>query len=162
MFKKSRIYNALVRYSYSSFSLTILEYIDITNLPNTKKLLLGREQYDLDNILPKYNILKTAGSLLGFKHSTDTIVKFKKAKEKDNNPMFGKFHSKETKLNLSDIRKGKLQSKETKFKISLTNSRKVYIFIDDDSVLNRFFFKSLDSYSEAAKYFNCSIRTISR
>jgi LAGLIDADG endonuclease/GIY-YIG catalytic domain len=66
-FKKSRIHNALLHYGYSSFSLTILEFIDITNLSKeeAKKIIIEREQYYIDNILPEYNILKTAGSLLG-------------------------------------------------------------------------------------------------
>ena len=50
--------------------------------------------------------------------------------------MFGKFHSKESKLKMSKIREGKLQSKETKLKISLTNSKKVFIYIND-STLNK-------------------------
>jgi hypothetical protein len=35
------------------------------------------EQYYLDLLNPKYNILKKAGSLLGFKHSRETIAKMK-------------------------------------------------------------------------------------
>ena len=107
-YKKSRIKNALLHFGYSSFSVTILELIDITNLSKdeAKKLIIEREQYYIDCILPEYNILKTAGSLLGFNHSKDTVLKFKKAKNNENNPMFGKFHSKETKLKMSKIKKG--------------------------------------------------------
>jgi hypothetical protein len=43
----------------------------------------------------------------------------------------GKFHSLETKLNMSELKKGKLRSEETKLKIGLTNSKKLYIFIND-------------------------------
>jgi group I intron endonuclease len=156
--------NALLHYGYSSFSLTILEFIDITKLSKdeAKKLIIEREQYYIDNILPEYNILKTAGSLLGFYHSNDTLLKFKKAKDSENNPMYGKFHSKETKLKMSKIRKGKLQSKETKLKISLTNSKKVFIYINDSTLNKKIFFKSFDNFSEAAEYLNCSKRTLSR
>jgi hypothetical protein len=66
--------------------------------------------------------------LLGFKHSDDTIIKFKKAKSNDNNPMFSKNHSVETKLKMSELKLGKLRSEETKLKIGLTNSRKVFIY----------------------------------
>ena len=52
---------------------------------------------------------------------------------------------------------GKLRSLETKLKISLTNSRKVFIFTDEKIKIKYF-----NSYSEAAEYLNCSIRTISR
>ena len=39
--------------------------------------MLNREQYYIDLIKPEYNILKIAGSSLGFKHSLKTLLKFK-------------------------------------------------------------------------------------
>ena len=164
-YKTSKIYNALLSYGFSAFSLTILEYIDIANLPKdeAKKLIIEREQHYIDNILPEYNILKIAGSLLGFQHSSSTIVKFQKAKENENNPMFGKFHSEETILKMSTIKKGKSRSEETKLKIGLTNSKKIYLFVNDhvsDSQI--ILFKSFNNYTEAANYLNCSIRNLSR
>ena len=163
-YNKSKIYNALLSYGYSAFSLTILEFIDIVNLPKdkVKNLILEREQYYIDNILPEYNILKTAGSLLGFKHLEDTLVKFKKAKENKNNPMYGKFHSLDTKLNMSELKKGKSRSEETKLKIGLTNSKMLYIYLNDSILNKKTFFKSFDNYSEACKFLNCSKRSISR
>ena len=169
--KTSKIYNALVSYGYSAFSLTILEYIDIVNLrkDEAKKLIIERvsgaarrlkrgdyllEQYYIDNILPEYNNLKTAGSSLGFKHSDGTLVKLKKVKKNESNPMFEKFHSLETKLNMSELKKAKPRSEETKLKIGLTNSRKLYIFINDCFSNKKTLFKSFDNYSEAAKYLN--------
>lgn len=59
-----------MKYGYSNFKLDILEYCD-------PKELLIREQYYLDLYSPDYNILKTAGSSLGFKHSEETLLKFK-------------------------------------------------------------------------------------
>jgi predicted GIY-YIG superfamily endonuclease len=110
-YTKSRIHNALLFYGYSSFSVTILEYIEIKNLPKdeAKKLILEREQYFLEKILPEYNILKTAGSILGFKHSKDTILKFQDIL-KSKNPMFGRQHSIETKQKMSELKRGKLRS----------------------------------------------------
>lgn len=69
---KSYIYRSLLKYGYSNFSLEILEYCD----PD-KKVLINREQYYIDLLEPDYNLLKKAGSLLGFKHSEETIEKFK-------------------------------------------------------------------------------------
>jgi hypothetical protein len=43
----------------------ILEYCDTS-------VLLKKEQYYLDLLKPQYNILKIAGSFLGFKHSIET------------------------------------------------------------------------------------------
>lgn len=65
----SRIYKALLKYDYSNFKLEILEYCD-------KELVLIKEQYYMDLLQPEYNILKIAGSLLGFKHSPETLLKF--------------------------------------------------------------------------------------
>ena len=66
----SRIYKALLEYGYFNFSLEILEYCD-------KDYLIKREQFYIDKIQPEYNISKTAGSMLGFKHSLITLSKFK-------------------------------------------------------------------------------------
>lgn len=67
------IYRALFKNKYSKFSLNILEYC-------SPKKAIEREQYYLDLLNPKYNILKKAGSLLGFKHSLETLVKMKNRK----------------------------------------------------------------------------------
>lgn len=67
---KSAIYRALRNYGYSNFSLEILEYCDPSEVTS-------REQYYIDLLNPEYNILKKAGSSLGFKHSEDTKAKFK-------------------------------------------------------------------------------------
>lgn len=58
---KSRIRSSLLYNGYSLFSLEILEYC-------APEKVIEREQYYLDLLEPEYNILKTAGSLLGYKH----------------------------------------------------------------------------------------------
>lgn len=62
------INSALLLYGHNAFSLSILEYIDITNLSveEKRKLILIREQFFLDSLKPGYNLLKVAGSSLGF------------------------------------------------------------------------------------------------
>ena len=82
---KTPIHNALLKYGYSNFSLEILEYC-------TREKAIIREQYyfdlhffflDLSMINPKkkgkpeYNILKIAGSSLGYRHREDTIERMK-------------------------------------------------------------------------------------
>jgi hypothetical protein len=49
--------------------LEILEYCE------GKELLLSREQYYLDNLKPQYNIVETAGSTLGYKHTEESLEK---------------------------------------------------------------------------------------
>jgi len=70
----SIIGRAIIKYGYSSFSLTILEYCD-------KSDLTAREQYYFDSLSPAYNILKMAGAytlLDGFTHTEETKSKISK------------------------------------------------------------------------------------
>lgn len=70
--RKNMIINkALIKYGYSEFKLEILEYCD-------PKELVKREQYYLDLLSPKYNVLKFAYSSLGYKHTEKTMVKVNK------------------------------------------------------------------------------------
>lgn len=67
------IYKAILKYGYSNFKLDILEYC-------APEECVKREQYYLDLLKPEYNLLKTAGSSLGYKHTEETIAKFKERK----------------------------------------------------------------------------------
>ena len=67
---KSKINKALIKYGYSSFSLEILEYCD-------QSQTINREQYYLDLLNPEYNILKIAGSPVGYKHSEESLAKIR-------------------------------------------------------------------------------------
>lgn len=51
-----RIYKAIAFYKHYQFALTILEFIDIYYLSKekAKKLILEREQYNIDYFLPEY------------------------------------------------------------------------------------------------------------
>lgn len=98
---KSIIHQAILKYSYSNFSLEILEYCDINNL-------VSKEQYYINKLKPEYNILKTAGSSLGFKHSQKTLDYFKNIRKV----------SEETRKNLSQAAIGRVLSDAEKSKIS--------------------------------------------
>jgi hypothetical protein len=76
---QSYIYNALLKYGYSNFSLTILEYCD-------KEKCLEREDYYLSTEKHEYNILSKAGSRLGSKHSKQTKTKISDAAKKIDHP----------------------------------------------------------------------------
>lgn len=67
---KMVISKALIKNGYSNFILEILEYCDPSEA-------IPREQYYLDLLKPEYNVLLIAGSRLGYKHSPETIEKFK-------------------------------------------------------------------------------------
>ena len=78
------IYRALLKYDYSNFSLTILEYC------SPDKCLI-REKYYLDLYKPEYNISKDpAAPMSGRTHSDETKIIMSDAKKGENHPMFGK------------------------------------------------------------------------
>ncbi len=66
----SRISKAIFNYKINNFKFEILEYCN-------KESLIEKEQYYIDKLSPKYNVLKFAGSSLGFKHSIETKLKLK-------------------------------------------------------------------------------------
>jgi group I intron endonuclease len=96
------ICNALFHHGHSSFNLSILEYIDITNLSKdkAKKLILSREQHFLDSLEPKFNIQKIVGNSLEQKRSEKTKALISAIKS-------GIFRSEETKAKISEALKGK-------------------------------------------------------
>jgi hypothetical protein len=61
---------ALLKYGFSNFSLEILEYCNEDNV-------LKREQYFIDLMKPEYNIVQTAGSTLGYKHTPESLAKMR-------------------------------------------------------------------------------------
>ena len=116
--KELIINRALIKYGYVNFSVSILEYCDRCDLT-------VREQYYLDKFNPQYNILKIAGSSLGFKQSEETKLKISKALKGvytgDKSALFGGFHQEETKkiMSLSKLGEnnplhGKIHSEDTK------------------------------------------------
>ena len=169
------ISRALILHTFSAFSLSIIEIIDITNLSkeDSRKLILSREQNYLDFIFSVdepniYNILKEAGSLLGYKHSDSSIAKMKESKGGENNPMLGKTHSQETK---AKMRKPKSVSTKMKMSESQKNinragknnpmSKKVLVYSFDSDTKVTILYKTFDSCTEAAKFFDSSSRVIS-
>ena len=156
---KSTIYNALLKYGYSKFSLEILEYCK----PN---LLIKREQYYLDKLKPEYNILKIAGSKLGSKHSEATKVQMSINNSGKNHPFFGKNHSLESRIKIGESLKSiiRINNKsiavglETRLKLSI-RSRGVCIKVFDSSnnLIDKF-----PNITSVANYFNISNRTVGR
>ena len=63
----------LIKYGYSNFTLEILEFCDCS-------YTISREQYYIDLCIPEYNILKIAGSSLGYKHTEDALAKLRESR----------------------------------------------------------------------------------
>lgn len=121
------IYKALLKHKHSKFSLEILEYCP-------KEKLLEREQYFIDLFLPKYNLLKEAGSPLG------------------------RVTTEETKAKLSAAALGRKHTEETKAKLSAQNiATAIGVEVMDlDTGISTVY----DSIGKAAKVLNCRKSTI--
>lgn len=118
---KSQIYAALLKYGYSSFSLEILEYCD-------RSIAVSREQYYIDLLNPEYNILKKAGSSLGYKHSEETIEKLRAfAVRPDNLEKLKNFHASLAQKERMKIITSSEEHKEHLKRIQLSNSHTVIV-----------------------------------
>lgn len=124
----SLIHKALLKYGYSNFSLTILEFVDLNGLtPRSKvfrQILLEREQHYLDSKKPEYNILEVAGSSLGFKLSEETRLKMSVSKK-----------------GLPSHRKGEKHTESSKSVMKLNNgmNKPIYMFSKDKVLLKKFY-----------------------
>lgn len=180
--KGFRISRALIKYGYSNFSLTILEYCNVSDL-------LVREQYYFDKLEPQYNILKIAGSSLGFNHSEETKAKISKAlkgiyigdksalfgrlhredtkdlmslkKAGKNNPLYGKIHSEDTKDLMREKALGRKHSDVTKLKMSTKDGNPVNIY-EKSSDEGFKLIGSFVSARRAAKFLEMSGSTVIR
>lgn len=145
----SIINSALIKYKYSNFSLTILEYCD-------KSDLKIREQFYIDKLNPQYNILKGAGNSLNSKHlentktknnkslnrvsvqekstlidslQTEATIKLMKLKKlKESNPLIGKPSNKKSKELMKQKASNSKQSENTKLKLSVINGNHINIY----------------------------------
>lgn len=144
------ICRAIIKYGYSNFSLTILEYCDKCDLDI-------REQHYFDVLNPKYNIQKIAGgSSKGLILSEETKNKISKAlkgvyvgekaywygrtmsdttreimssnRKGELNPLYGKSHSEETKELMREKALGRKYSEETKLLMSSKRGNPVNIY----------------------------------
>ena len=180
--KNSRIGRAILKYGYSSFSLTILEYCD-------KEILTAREQFYFDSLNPTYNILRTAGAYVDvFTHSDETKIKIRSSlkgifvgekapwfgrkrseetkalmslkKSKSNNPLFGKDHSEETKELMRQKALGRKHSEETK--LLMSTKRGIITEVYEKSGTGFKLIGSFTSARQAGKYLGISASTINK
>ncbi len=159
----SIIYSALLKHGINSFSVDILEYCE-------PDVLIKREQYYIDYLVPEYNILKAANSRIGSKHSVKTKTLMSIKLSGANHPFFGKTFTDETRKRISESLKTsiafknsiklrpKIRKSETLLKMSL-RTRGVIVRVIN---LTNNIVKEFPTIKSAALYFNVSSRTISR
>ena len=99
------------KYGFDVLFFEIIEYVE------NKNNLIIREQYYIDNLNPKYNICKTAGSRLGTKASKETKKKLSESHKGPRLDRRGFKHSNESKAKMSYSHTGKKLSDEHKKKI---------------------------------------------
>jgi group I intron endonuclease len=91
---------SLLKYGYSKFSLTILEYCEPSKC-------LEREGYYFKLLQPEYNIcLDPTALMFGRSHSDESRKKISDAKKGENHHMFGKKHSEKTITKMAGSHKG--------------------------------------------------------
>jgi len=91
--ENKHLQRAFLKYGENSFEFMILEVV------MTPEGLILLEQKYLDELYPEYNILPTAGSSLGYKHTEESKKKISEAEK-------GKSLSEKTKKKISEARKG--------------------------------------------------------
>jgi group I intron endonuclease len=101
------------KYGADCFEFSVIEYCE-------KDKLIEREQFFIDIFCPTYNILPTAGSCLGMKHS-DEAKKKNALAHMGNSYAVLYMRSDEARKKFSAIHKGKIVSEETRKKISLAH-----------------------------------------
>lgn len=102
------MYSSLLKNGYSNFKLEILEYCKASDA-------IAREQFYITSLRPEYNLLKTAGSRFGSKHTVESKAKMSVA-------ALGRKHSEEVKAKMSVAAHGRKHSEETRKKISDANT----------------------------------------
>jgi group I intron endonuclease len=163
--KSMLIVKALFKHGYSKFRLEILEYCG-------KENLLKREQHYLDKLKPEYNILTTAGSNFGFKHSEETLARLRGRKlphstralmkEKAIGRHIGRKHTEETLKKMSEVKKGeknpsfgKNHLEETKAKLSAANGTAIKVFDKETNVTS--YYTSMRKAAEAVGVGNSTL-----
>jgi len=154
--KELIISRALIKYGYSNFSVTILEYCNVSELDI-------KEQHYFDTLNPQYNIKKIAGgSSKGLILSEETKAKISKSlkgvyvadkaywygrsmseetkklmslkRTGELNPLYGKFHSEQNKELMRQKALGRKFSEETKLLMSTKRGNPVNIYEKCSSV----------------------------
>lgn len=142
--KNMIIHKAILKYGYSKFKLDILEYC-------APEDCIKREQYYIDLLKPKYNILKIAGSSLGHKHTEETLAKFKERK-------FTDAHLENLRAHLTQLNKSESQRLASKERmLNLNKAKGIEVEVTDIRTNEVTVYNSL---RDTAKALNTDLKAI--
>jgi group I intron endonuclease len=141
----SLICKALLKYGYVGFRLEILEYCP-------SSIVLAREQFYLDKFNPEYNILKIAGSNLGYRHSEASLKLMSLASKSRN-------ESEEVLKFKREVMLGRKLSEDHLEKMAKNNPFRVPIIISNIKTGNR---EEFTSMARAALFLGVHMTTVKR
>lgn len=90
--------------------------------------------------------------MFGKSHSSESLALMSKNHSGVNNPMFGKSHSPESLIKMSEAKIGENHPMK----------KNVFVYSFNLETKEKILYKSFNSCIEAAKYFDCTTRTLSR
>ena len=161
---------SIQKYGLNNFSFIIIEYfpgfVFKEDLRKSHLQLLERETFYIKNLKPEYNILKTSGSSLGYKHIDETRLKMKMYYSQDRKKKIGELNKGK---NLSEktigliSEKRKLNMRNLEYKKLYLEKVKDYLFKGKKVELLDSKFNLITEYSsvtETSEIFKCDRKTI--
>lgn len=118
--KGNRHNNIYMQRSFNKYGMPdfrILEFVD--------ENIIEREQEYIDTFNPNLNIAPTAGTTKGIRWTDEAKANITGKYTGSKNPNYGKKHSKESLLIISESSKNRIKSVETRKKLSIANKGKV-------------------------------------
>jgi len=135
--KNRHLQSSYNKYRKENFKFEIIEYIEvIENKKELKSILLEREQYYINLLIPDYNICRVAYSLLGVRRTKEFIEKLR------------------LRMKGNEYSKGKKKSEKS--------ARNLGVWIRSKPVRNIDTNKEFTSMREAANYYNVLEQSISK
>lgn len=149
--KSNRHYNKHLQRAYNKygekyFIFNILENCNADDLSAKEQFYI--DFYNSANISFGYNILPTAYSTYGFRHSEETLVAMSECKIGNKNSFYKKSHTEDTKKHLSEVLRGE---NSTRSKLKESDVLEIYKLVENGTKIK-----------EIAKIYNVKENTISQ
>jgi group I intron endonuclease len=157
--------NILLQRAFQKYGLNNFEFVIYAYSDYDLSLIIDLENKFISSFpfTMLYNLTPAAGSMFGYKHSAESIIKMEERfKDKNNHPMFGKTHSIEAKELISkpgalNPMFGKNHTIETREKMSNSKSTPVTLYNHNNQYILTF-----KNSIQLANFLNCNKSTIGR